>query len=305
MEAGLPRIEQRLEAEPDANLKALEAAPRLDRFPSAILAAAVLYASPYAANRGRGDPRWLALALRIGDLLASENEKGRFDRGRHLSYHRDVYLWLDAYRLIEDRLGAERRARWRKELEKCVDVLAREVAPRAEFPRYHEPGYVGTGTNHYAVWAKTVYLAGRMFGTQGWESLGARVMHRLSAEMQTPDGYWGEFSDAGPTTGYNYLTFVAIALYAEHSADPAAPAAVRRGTDFHKHFTWADGIPVEVVDDRSRYWSWKYWGHFGFSRFPDGRRLAEFLTGFIDERYLDPQTLGRIARNGGRESVRF
>ena len=38
------------------------------------------------------------------------------------------------------------------------------------------------------------------------------------------------------------------------------------------------------------------WGHFGFSNFPDGRRYAEFLTGFFPEDG-DIQSLSRIAQN--------
>jgi hypothetical protein len=39
------------------------------------------------------------------------------------------------------------------------------------------------------------------------------------------------------------------------------------------------------------------WGHFGFSRFPDGRRYAEFLTGFFVDGRAGMETLGRIAQN--------
>jgi hypothetical protein len=120
-------------------------------------------------------------------------------------------------------------------------------------------------------------------------------MHRFAAREQSPDGAWGEHSDAGPTTGYNYFTTASVALYAEHSGDPDAVAALRRALDFHSHFTWPDGAPVEVVNDRNRHWGPSAWGHFGFSRFPDGRRYAEFLTGF--QGVPKGETLSRIAQN--------
>jgi len=294
MEAGMPPVERRLEtAEPRAGLAELEATPPLKDFPSAILAAAVLYTSSHPANTGRGDPRWLGLALRIGDLLAAESAQGP---PRERVDHREIYLWLESYRLLADHLGEERRARWRTEIERNVGALAVAVAAREHFPRYQSP-FIGTSTNHYALWVSTVYLAGIVFGNGEWEELGRRVMRRFAAQEQAPDGYWGEHSDAGPTTGYDYLTFTGVALYAEHSEDAAAVEALRRGTEFHAHFTWPDGTPVEVINDRNRRWSVDPWGHFGFSRFPDGRRYAEFLTAFFQEGRGGLEMLGRIAQN--------
>src|SRR5262249_23709453 len=130
-----------------------------------------------------------------------------------------------------------------------------------------------------------------------WEELGAKVMHRFAREEQAPDGYWGEHNDSGPTTGYNYLTFAALALYWEHSGDKAALEALRRGTDFHKYFTSPHGTPIEVINDRNRHWSVSTWGHFGFSHWPDGRRYAAFLTSFFQEGKLNYEALGRLAQN--------
>ena len=120
----------------------------------------------------------------------------------------------------------------------------------------------------------------------------------LPSEEQSPDGYWGEHERSLPTPGYGYNTYASVALYAEWSRDPAAMKALRRGLDFHKFFTYPDGAPVEVLDDRNRYTLVAGWGdsgastwpdpksppggndesaskgHFGFSWFPDGRRAT-------------------------------
>jgi hypothetical protein len=213
MEAELAQVEKRLEAEPKVDLKALEAGPKERHFPGTVLAAAVLYAKEHPDNPSFGDKKKLALALRIGDLLAGENEKGTFQT--RLDHDWDLYMWLEAYRLLEKDLGAERRARWRKELEKNVKEIADDVAARIDFPRYQSP-FIRTSTNHYSLWASTVHLAGRMFHNKEWEESGAKAMHRLAAEEQTPDGYWGEHTDNGPSTGYNYLTMTGVALYWEH-----------------------------------------------------------------------------------------
>lgn len=293
-ETELVLVEKRLDAEPAPDLEAPEAGHNKRHFPSAILAAAVLYAKEHPDNPFFGDRERLALALKIGDLLASANEKGDFTK--RLDHHRDTYMWLEAYRLLEKDLGEERRIRWRRELERNVQALAAHVAERVDFPRYQSP-FIRTSPNHYCLWASTVYLAGGVFGNKEWEHLTAKVLHRFATEEQTADGYWGEHSDSGPTTGYDYLTFTGVALYYEHSGDTAALEALRRSTDFHKYFTYPDGTPVEVINDRNRRWFINYWGHFGFSHFPDGRRYAEFLTGFFREGELGYETLGRIAQN--------
>ncbi len=293
LEAELALLEKRLEAGPKAALG-------LNECPGVVLAAAVLYTKQHAANPSRGDANKLALALKVGDLLADGFERGEFQK--LLNHPWGTYLWLDAYRLLEKDLGAKRAARWRRELEKDVQAVFRNVAARVDFPRYQAP-YIITSTNHYAQWASTVYLAGRLFQNKEWETLGARAMHRLAAAEQTADGYWGEHTDNGPETGYNYLTLTGVALYWEHSRNTAALEALRRATDFHKHFTYPDGTPVETINGRNRRWDVSYWGHFGFSHFPAGRRYAEFLTGFFQEGKLGgggtsvTQQLGRIAQN--------
>jgi len=319
LEAGADRIEQHLSAHPTADLQTLEARDESWRLLShAALVGAVLYAKRDPANRSYQRPQMLSLATRIGDLLAGVSEHGRFET--RLNSDRDVYVWLEAYRLLKARLGAEREERWRRQLEHNVAKLVSDVAARKDFPGYQSP-YIGTSPNHFALWASTVYLAGRVFSNRDWEALGASVMHRLAAEEQSPDGYWGEHERSLPTPGYGYNTYASMALYAEWSRDPAAKKALRRGLDFHKFFTYPDGAPVEVLDDRNRYTLVAGWGesgastwtdpqsppggndespskgHFGFSWFPDGRRYAQLQTGFFREGLVGCEDLGRLAQN--------
>jgi hypothetical protein len=114
---------------------------------------------------------------------------------------------------------------------------------------------------------------------------------------QSPDGFWGEHSSAGPTSNYDYLTAAGVALYYEHSGDPAALEALRRSVEFHKHYTWPDGVTVETLDDRNRYGYVSMWGSFGFSHTPEGRRLAEFLLSRYPAGRLSLEMLGRMAQN--------
>lgn len=294
LNSGAARIESRWNADRPADLERLEASSGWKHSPSALLVAAVLYTQKHPANSRHGDPKLLALAEQLGGLLVREHAQGRYSA--RLDHHRDTYMWVDAYRLLERQLGDESRAAWQKALRELLQNLAAEVAEKRDFPWYQSP-FISTSPNHLSLWASTVYLGGKVFRERDWEELGERVLHRFATEDQAPDGYWGEHSRSGPTTGYDYLTATAVALYYEHSRDPAALQALRRSTDFHKFFTYPDGTPVETVNDRNRYWSVSPWGHFGFSHFADGRRYAEFLTGFISTNSFNLETLGRLAQN--------
>ncbi|MBI5281191.1 MAG: hypothetical protein HY858_05860 [Candidatus Solibacter usitatus] len=290
----LPQIRQHFAAHSAGGLKTLEAAAPWRHFPHALLVAAVLHARPHAANIAYGRPELLEIALAIGDLCATEMEQGSFTA--RLDHHRDSYMWLEAYRLLEPKLGAARRARWRKALLTEFNDLAAMIAERQNYPRYASP-FLGTSPNHFALWSSTLYLASKVFHNPDWEKLSAKVLHRFAAEEQTPDGFWGEHTTNGPTTGYDYVTVASVALYWEHSGDPAALAALRRNADFHQYFTYPDGIPVETVNDRNRYWEVTPWGQFGFTHFPAGRRYAAFLTSFHRPGQVAIEALGRMAQN--------
>jgi len=101
LEAGAAAAEARLEAVPDGTLESI-AEGRWRHFPYAILAPAVLYAKEHAENPRYRDPRMRDLALRIGDLLADEDERGAFETLPDSDW--DTYMWLEAYRLLEDEL---------------------------------------------------------------------------------------------------------------------------------------------------------------------------------------------------------
>lgn len=294
MEAGAIQVDARLTAEPNADLDNLEKTPGWKHFGYSILAPAVLYAKRDPANHRYHDPKMLALAIRIGDLLASENEKGKFTP--RLDSDWDTYTWLEAYRLLESDLGSERRERWKRAILGNTAPFAPDAADRLNFPWYQSP-YIGTSPNHYSQWAELLYLAGRVFDKPDWVRLGSEILHRFAASEQTPDGYWGEHSRAGPTIGYDHLTLSAVALYAEYQQDPVVLEALRRSTDFHKYFTYPDGTPVETMNNRNRYWGVSPWAQFAFTHFPDGRRYAEFLTGFFNSDRLPMDVLGRLSQD--------
>lgn len=277
----------------DPSALKLEQRPKSHYLPGALMVASVLYAKAHPDNPRAGDPAVLTLALKLGDLLAAESAAGIYTQ--RSDHHRDTYMWLEAYRLLEPKLGRERGARWRTELLKLIGALARQAAERRDSPAYTSP--FGVSVNHTALYSAVVHLAGRVFGDREWEALGGHILHRYAAEEQSADGFWGEHSPNGPTTAYDYLTVAGVALYWEHSQDPAALTALRRSTNFHKYFTYPDGNSAMITDDRRRHAYVSPWGHFGFSHFPDGRRYAEFLTGFSTSGETGFEHLGRLAQD--------
>ncbi len=297
VEAGIGKVEKRLNDNPDASMPKLQALPgfnRWARLPGTILAPAVLYTKQHPANRHYHDPKMLVLAIRIGDQVALETD-GK-DWQDVLASEWDLCLWIETYKLLGPDLGNDRRERWKHAIEKHVAPYAADAALRVDFPYYATP-YIGTSPNHFSSWAAILVIAGQTFDRKDWSVLGARILHRFAVEEQAPDGYWGEQSRSGPTTGYNQVTTNQMALYWEYTHDPAALQALRKATDFHKYFTYPDGKPVETINDRNRHWSVNLWGHFGFSNFPDGRRLAEFLTSFYREDDLTMDDVCRLSEN--------
>jgi len=294
LEAGCAKVEKHLDAHPGADLKTLESGGPWRHFPYSILAPAVLYARKHPDNPRYRDPKMLALAIRIGDLLAMENDKGTYHE--RLDDDWDTYMWLDTWRLLENELGAERRDRWKGHLIKNIALLVRDATDRLDFPWYQSP-YIGTSPNHYAQWATLLHLGGKTFSNKEWEDLGARILRRFAGEEQSADGYWGEHNNSGPTTGYNHLTLTGVAMYYEHSRDPKVLAALRRSTDFHMNYTFLDGTAVDVINDRNRHWGVSAWGQFAFTHFPEGRGYAAFLTRFFRPETLTVDQLGRLAQD--------
>jgi hypothetical protein len=67
---------------------------------------AVLYTKSHPANKRYGDTSLLQLAKQIGDMLVSEYDKGHYTARGDNDW--DTYIWLEAYRILENKLGEER-----------------------------------------------------------------------------------------------------------------------------------------------------------------------------------------------------
>jgi len=293
MEKGCRMAEEKMNAFSNPTLDQLES-NGWRWFPYTIMASSVLYAKKHPANKFYHDKKMLELSIRIGDLMAKENEEGCFESRFGADW--DTYMWLEAYRLLQNVLGMERKERWKREILKIVKPME-EYCILLENTAWFDVPFLNTSPNHRAIDASILYLASKVFGIKSWEKIGSEILRRFAATEISPDGFWGEHNHLLPTTGYNYLTLSAVALYWEHSKDPAVLPALRKATDFHKYYTYPNGTPVEVINDRNRFWEVNPWGNFAFTHFPDGRRYAQFIAGLLKSEDMIPAVTGRIAQD--------
>lgn len=294
MSAGSDNVAAKINGKPDITFAELEKEAGARHFPFAILAPAVLYSKKHNTNKRYHDAAMLALAFRLGDMMASESENGTYEDRADSDW--ETYMWLETYRLLHNNLGDARRERWKKELLKNIRPLEEECLKRINFGWYNTP-YTGTSPNHYSIYASIIYLGGKVFNDRSWQKLGAQILRRFAIGEQTPDGFWGELVNESPTIGYNHLTLTSVSVYWENSHDTAVLPALRRATTFHKNFTYPNGEPVETMNDRNRHWGVSPWGQFAFTNYPDGRRYAQFLAGFFSIYELPMDVLGRMAQN--------
>src|SRR5262245_34117129 len=126
LETGVARIEKQLATDAEATLASLESQPGWSHFPNAILMPAVLYAKEHPANKQYGNTHMLQLAQRIGDLLVTEYDKGNYTTRGDNDW--DTYMWLEAYRLLENKLVEEQRMRWKQILLKEIALLEPKLA---------------------------------------------------------------------------------------------------------------------------------------------------------------------------------
>ena len=145
LEAGIERVGNRLAEQPQPTLASLEARPGWSHFPNAILMPAVLYTKLHPLNKRYKDARLLRLAETIGDLLVNEYGKGNYTTRGDNDW--DTYMWLEAYRLLESKLGEDRRLSWKQVLLKELALLQPKLALCQDYPMYNAP-FITTSPNH-------------------------------------------------------------------------------------------------------------------------------------------------------------
>jgi hypothetical protein len=163
-----------------------------------------------------------------------------------------------------------------------------------------------TGANWVAFYLAAVTRAGQALDRRDFLDFVLPIARAFAADIH-PDGYWEEHGDlrrsGGPTTSYNFLTHTGVALLAEWTGEPVFQEAVARSTRFHLNFTYPDGTPFDLIDERVRYKKEPHVrGLFGFSRCAEGRGAARLLLdGWRAHHppgtWVAPDTLVRLCEN--------
>ena len=177
------------------------------------------------------------------------------------------YAWLEAYALLREHLGEERRKRWEEGLALAHDGQAREIS--------------NLHVHNIPCWkAMSCYRAGQLFSRPDWQEAGTALTKAVLAAQQ-PGGYWAEHG--GPSTLYNHVYVHGLGLYHAFSGDELVVPALEAAANFHQTFTYPDGAPVETVDGRVKYHERiMAMGWVGFSASPRGRRLVRYLAERLD-----------------------
>jgi hypothetical protein len=253
----------------------------------AIYALATLYTAPDSPHRGSA--RLLDAACRAGDAIRDfqypdgqvEFLKADGSKWGPTYMCWTNYAWLEAYALLRDELGDERRQRWEKGLTLAHDGEAREISN----------GHV----HNIPAWkGMSCVRAAQLFGRDDWRQAGESIIaHTVAAQAE--GGYWPEHG--GPSTLYNLVYVHALGLYHIFTGDDSVLPALQAATEFHNAFTYPDGAVVETVDGRVKYhdrvasFAWP-----AFSLFPEGRSMVRHrLAGFDPRRDCESMQGGCLA----------
>jgi hypothetical protein len=148
------------------------------------------------------------------------------------------------------------------------------VERRAEWlSLHHESGRL---TNHQALIALGLELAGRELGTSRWEARRDERLARVLA-WQSPEGWFQEYEGCDP--GYHTLTVSVLARLEELRPDPRVRAALERAVAFTAELVHPDGSYGGELGSRNTY---NFFPH-GFEL--AGRWLPEALA--VNDRVLE------------------
>jgi hypothetical protein len=237
-------------------------------------------------RRWQGSPRIREAIIRLARFVMS-----RFDAAGRFAYdsfgnpvnvvdQRLTAAWTECLRVLREAQGDFPFDEWRGPIERaCTTLIAHRLEKLPGLRRFVRP-VIGTGTNHVVLYLTTVYRAGMVLGREDFVELALPIARALAADVH-PDGYWEEHGDldrrGGPTPAYNYLSMGGIGLLHAWTGEPVFASAIDRATRFHSSFSYPDGRPCELIDERVRAGhsaAPMIWGLHAMSRTPEGRGAA-------------------------------
>jgi hypothetical protein len=146
---------------------------------------------------------------------------------------------------------------------------------------HHE---TGTLTNHQALIALCLELAGRRLGTDRWKTATRLRIERV-LEWQSSEGWYREYEGCDP--GYLSLTVSLLARLDELDSKPELRTSLKRAVDFLTPFIHPDGSTGGEYASRNTY------GYFPHGLELVGRWLPRALA--LNDRYLVGLASGKAA----------
>jgi hypothetical protein len=232
--------------------------------------AAACVASPASGRHALSDhPEIWRLAIDVGESLRRLVDRMMARPQEHPPHFAHRFL-PPLYRLVEARLPAAARRRWRRTMARFIASGTDYLLPKEA--AWGKPGpYTGTGPNHLFAIAGQIEAAGRILADADARRFARRAMHALCA-LQTPEGYFPE--NNGPSVGYMLVYLGGLSDYVASSGDAKVRAVLRRAAAFSTRALYPDLRLLATIDQRNR---WGGGGGIGAARFawvPAGRTVV-------------------------------
>lgn len=258
-------------------------------------ALAVAYATPADGNPYANDPQLLAAIVKAGEpLIQNMDERGQwiFTKKDGSTWGR-IWMpwtysrWIRTFRLIRDRMPAQRRKAWTEALTRgYAGISKHSLAQVHNIPTHHAMG---------------LYLAGATLDRPEWCQQAGDFMMKVVA-AQSEGGYWAE--GGGPVVVYNFVYIDALGTYYAMSGDRRVLPALEKAAAFHRHFTYPGGQNVETTDQRNPYHDTIAAGNVGFTFTPTGRAYLENQWSQLGIDHLDADLIASLLRYGEEGPVK-
>jgi hypothetical protein len=188
--------------------------------------------------------------------------------GHHRPVYRPllVYCWLQAFRIVYEKLPRSEFGRWEEGIRPWCDLLEAGLGEIA----WSSAGFPASrgGVAVEAAWtALALYVAGKVYIRDAWTDLAADTFGRLTRGQQSSGAFLQTTASDNPeSTWYHELAILhAAASYAVQAEDRTVAAAVARAAAYHVAETQPDHATEQP------------WGLFAFIWSPSARPLADQL----------------------------
>ena len=231
-----------------------------------------------------GEERALVVVRRIFANTQDWMDGGREREGYHATFQRVQLHMSLAYDRLKAMVDAAEADAWRALLHRTgEDVLARFNRFREKHPALDNRGF-GTGINHVALAAESIWKSGEILGRPDWQDAAGGFFDRLMAYGH-PDGYFEEHTDdareGGPSLIYTPLT-AGSAYLAQRWRGTVDRARFAHIGAFYRRFVDAHLRPMPFADERANPHRVGPYGLALHAVTPEGRGFLRLVLDQVD-----------------------